>query len=206
MKRAFTLVEVLMVAVVAAVVGAAAIAVTINTSNDLTNAQHRLGILDFIQRERNSHVNRAVENEIIVLCAASGAALCSGAGGDTMVAYRSPRPAVFPPTGAQPELARTAYPGTQITFTPAPALFVDAFARAVDAGGVPRNTVVDLQLRGTNDDIVFRADGVAIPSFDATATIEVTPIVSDLGSRTTPNPTPQSRPNTTYRARKVPVE
>jgi hypothetical protein len=85
-------------------------------------------------------------------------------------------------------------------------LFVDAFARSVDASEVPRNTVANLTLRAATDDIVFRADGVAIPSFDAATTIEVVPIISDLGSRTTPNPTPLARPNTTYRARKVFIE
>ena len=206
MVRGFTVFELVIVGTIASVVAAAAVAITVKTSDDLNNAQDRMGILDFIQRERNSHVNRAVELEVVVLCAANGAGPCTPAGGNTLVAYRTPAPAVFPaPPGS--ELARTTFRGTTISFLPAPALFVDAFARSVDAGGVPRNTVVNIALRGgTADDIVFRADGVAVPSFDAPANIEVAPLISDLGSRTTPNPTPSAMPNSSYRARKVFVE
>jgi type II secretory pathway pseudopilin PulG len=205
--RGFSMVEAIVVGAIAAVVSATAIAITVKTSNDLENAKNRMAILDSLQRERNSHVNRAVELEVVVLCAANGAGPCTGAGGDTLVAYRAPLPAAFPNPVPANELSRTTYDGATITFTPGPALFVDAFARSTDATGVPRNCDVQLALAGgTVESIVFRADGVAVPSFDAPSAIVVTPLVSDMGSRTTPNPTPQARPNTSYRARQVFVE
>jgi hypothetical protein len=197
-----------MVATVGALITAAAVAISVRTANDLANAQLRLGTLEFVQRERNSHVNRAVEQEVVILCAAAGGGGCV-ASGDTIVAYRSPIPVVFPPPAAN-ELSRTTFDGAdgaQISFTPGPALFVDAFARSVDLTGVPVDQVMNIVLRGGGtEDIVFRADGVAIPSFEAPSAIEVAPHISDVGSRTTPNPTPQTRPNTSYRARKVFLE
>lgn len=205
--RGFTIVEVVVVGAVAAVVAATAAALTVKTSNDLENAQNRLSILEFVQRERNSHVSRAVEQEVVVICAAVGAGPCTAAGGDTLVAYRTPAPPVTFPNPLPAELARARFTGAQITFAPGPALFVDAFARSVDAGAVPTNTVLNMMLRGgVTDDILLRLDGVAVPSFEAPSAIEVTPIISDMGARATPNPTPQGRPATTYRSRKVFVE
>lgn len=204
MQRGFTVFELVIVGTIAAVVAAAAVAMTVKTSDDLNNAQDRMGVLEFIQRERNSHVNRAVDNEVIVVCAAVGAGPCTDAGGDTLVAYRSPVPPVVFPAPLGSEIARTRFKGITISFVPVPALYVDAFARSVDGGGVPRDTVVNMLMRGAVvEDIVFRDDGFAVPSFDAPSNIEVTPLISDIGSRATPNPTPAVQPNTSYPARKV---
>jgi prepilin-type N-terminal cleavage/methylation domain-containing protein len=205
MTRAFTLIEMMAVAAVAAAVSAVAIGLTVKTSDDLNNVQVKMAVLDFIQRERNSHVNRAVEEEAVIFCAAAGAGVCA-ANGDTLVAYRVLLPVTLPPPPAA-ELDRVSFPGSTFTFAPAQVLVVDALARSTDAIGAPTTTILSLALRGgITEDIVFRADGVAIPSFDAPSAIVVAPHVADLGSRTTPNPTPQSRPNTTFRARRVFLE
>ncbi len=205
MVRAFSLIELMAVIGVSAVVSAVAVGVTVRTSQGLNNATAQMGVLEFIQRERNSHVNRAVETDVVVFCSAVGAADCTGAAGDSIVAYRSPLPVVFPPPPAN-ELARVNFGGNRFTFAPAPALFVDAFARSVDDVGNPRNSVLTLTLRGDSEDIVFRADGVAVPSFEAPSAVVVAPHVADVGVRTTTNPTPQALPNSSFRARRVFLE
>lgn len=205
MVRAFSLIELVAVVAISAVVSAVAVGLTVRTSQGLNNATAQMAVLEFIQRERNSHVNRAVETDVVVFCSAVGGGDCAGTPGDSIVAYRAPLPVVFPPPPAN-ELGRVSFAGNTFTFAPAPALFVDAFARSVDDVGNPRNSVLTLALRGENEDIVFRADGVAVPSFDAQSAVVVAPHVADVGTRTTTNPTPQAVPNTSFRARRVFLE
>lgn len=199
------MIELTVVLTVAAVIGAAAIGLTVRTSENLNNSTAQMGVLEFIQRERNSHVNRAVESDVVVFCSAAGNGPCTGVNGNSIVAYRVPLPVIFPPPPAN-ELGRVTFAGNTFGFAPAPGLFVDAFARSVDDVGAPRNSVLTLTMRGETEDIVFRADGIAVPSFDAPSAVVVAPHVADIGARTTTNPTPQARPNTSFRSRRVFLE
>jgi len=191
---------------VTAIVGVAAglgIAVSARTSQGIDDAQNQFSVLDFIQRERNAHVNRGMETEILVLCTATDGGPC-GAGGNELVAYRVTLPVVFPPPPAR-ELARESI-NASASFAPGPALFVDAYARSVNAAGDPFNQLLTVQQRTSTVTILFRQDGSVVPSFDAPAAIVVAPKIADVGTRTTPNPTPQAVPNRLPRARQVFLE
>jgi prepilin-type N-terminal cleavage/methylation domain-containing protein len=204
--RGFTLIEVVAVAAMAAVVAAAAAALGVRTINDIQNSATRMAALEFVQRERSSHVSRGVYSENMVLCAAVGNGPCTAAGGDTLVSYRALIPSAFPNPNAA-ELDRVTFRGAQFNFVPGPALFTDAFARSTDAGGVPQDTVLTMQLMGGQTaDLLIRLDGVVVPSFPAPAKIEVVPVLSNLGARTTPNPTPAMVPTTGMPSRRVFLE
>jgi hypothetical protein len=196
-------------AAVVAVAAGVALAVTSRTTSDLEDAQTQHSVLDFIQRERNAHVNRGMDEELLVICAARAGTPCA-AGGATpadnqLVAYRIGRLDPFPPA-ADRELSRMGFNSTSFTFTPGPALFVDSFARSVAPPDTPRNLELGIRLRGSLQTILFRQDGVALPSFAAPSAIVVAPKLHDLGSRVTPDPTPRLRPARASGARRVFLE
>lgn len=192
------------VTAVVGVIAAGALGLTARASQVLDDTQNQSSALAFFQRERNAHVNRGMESEILIVCAADGAGPCA-ASGDTLVAYRVPLPVVFPPDPIR-ELARQPMTSTAASFLPGEALFVDAFARSVSPLAAPIDTIVTLRQRSANATILFRDDGTVVPSFDASGAIVVAPRISDLGTRTTPNPTPQAVPNRLPRARQVSLE
>lgn len=201
--RAFSLLEVMSVTAIVAIVASVAVAMGSRTSTTIQDTQNQFSVLEFIQRERNAHVNRGMDNEVLVVCAASAGGDCRGAG-DELVAYRVPLPAAVPPTTGV-ELARQRFEAT-ISFSGGPALVVDSYARSVTPTGVPSNVQVNIAQRETAPTIVFRQDGTVLPSFEAPAAIVVAPKITDLGTRTTPNPTPQGRTSRIPRAREVFLE
>ncbi len=202
-NRGFSLVEMMAVTAVVGVISAVALGLTARASEALDDTQNQTAALAFIQRERNAHVNRGMENEILIICAATGNGPCA-AGGDTLVSYRVPMPVVFPP-GPERERERQKLTA-RVSFLPGEALFVDAFARSVNAGAGPTDTLVSLQQRSTTATILFRQDGAVVPSFDASGAIVVAPRITDLGTRTTPSPTPRAVPDRIPRARQVFLE
>lgn len=202
-RRAFSLIEVVATTAIVATVAGLAVAVSSRTSQGLDDSQTRLQVLDLIQRERNAHVNRGMETELLVLCPATGGGACA-ASGDELVAYRVNLPAVFPPPPDR-ELGRHRIDAT-LSFAPGQALFVDAYARSVTAIGDPTNVNLTIRQKTTTSSILFRQEGSVLPSFDAPAAIVVAPKISDIGTRTTPNPTPQAVPNRIPRAREVTLE
>jgi prepilin-type N-terminal cleavage/methylation domain-containing protein len=197
-RRAFSLIEVVATTAIVATVAGLAVAIGSRTSQGLDDSQIRLHVLDLIQRERNAHVNRGMETELLVLCPATGGS------GDELVAYRVNLPAVFPPSPDR-ELGRHRIDAT-LAFAPGQALFVDAYARSVTAIGDPTNVNLTIRQKTTTSSILFRQEGSVLPSFDAPAAIVVAPKISDIGTRTTPNPTPQAVPNRIPRAREVTLE
>lgn len=87
---------------VTAIVGVAAglgIAVSARTSQSIDDSQHQFSVLDFVQRERNAHVNRGMETEILVLCTARDGGTCA-AGGNELVGYRAQACAMRRPPAA----------------------------------------------------------------------------------------------------------
>lgn len=189
-----------------AIVGIAAgifAAIGTRTADDLADGQTQQDVLDFIQRERNAHVNRGMEGEALVFCP-SVAGVCNLAGADELTAHR-----VAFPTGGVPapasRIASARFAGNAFDFAGG-VLVVDAFARSVNDVGVPTPRVLRLVLKGGVEDILFRADGAVVPSFDAPAALVVTPHITDVSARTTPNPTPQAAPTSSFRARRVAME
>jgi prepilin-type N-terminal cleavage/methylation domain-containing protein len=71
-RRAFSLIEVVATTAIVATVAGLAVAIGSRTSQGLDDSQIRLHVLDLIQRERNAHVNRGMETELLVLCPATG--------------------------------------------------------------------------------------------------------------------------------------
>jgi type II secretory pathway pseudopilin PulG len=202
-RRAFSLIAVVATTAIVATVAAIAVAISSRTSQGLDDHQARQNVLDIIQRERNAHVNRGMETELLVLCPASNGGPCA-LEGDELVAYRVNIPAPFPPTPDR-QLGRVRINAT-LSFAPGQALFVDAFARSVSAVGDPTNVNLTIRQKTTTSSILFRQEGTVVPSFDAPAAIVVAPKISDVGTRTTPNPTPQAVPNRIPRAREVALE
>jgi prepilin-type N-terminal cleavage/methylation domain-containing protein len=204
-RRGFSLIEVVATTAIVAAVAATAVSIGSRTSDGFGDQQDRMAILEVIQRERNAHVNRGMENELLVWCPAVAGSGCIDAG-DELVAYRVTLPATFPPDPAR-QLARFRF-NTTLSFdgTVDKALFVDAFARSVDANGDPTNTLLQLEQRSARATILFRREGLVIPSFDAPGALVVAPKINDLGARATPNPTPQSQQTRPPRARQVALE
>lgn len=202
-RRAFSLIEVVATTAIVATVAAIAVAISSRTSQGLDDNLTRHNVLDVVQRERNAHVNRGMETELLVLCPATNGGPCA-LEGDELVAYRVSIPATFPPPPDR-QLGRFRFDAT-LSFAPGQALFVDAFARSVTGLGDPTNVNLTIQQKTSSASILFRQEGAVVPSFDAPATIVVAPKIDDVGTRTTPNPTPQAVPNRIPRAREVTLE
>lgn len=202
-SRAFSLLEVMAVTSIVGIVASIALSLGTDTANNIDDVQNQFAVLDYIQRERNAHVNRGMETEVLVICPSTAGGGCAGSG-DQLVAYRAPIPVTFPPTPDK-ELSRQTFSGT-ISISPGQALIVDAYARSVDVGTAPATTQIAMVQKKSNPTIIFRPDGAVIPSFDAPAAIVVAPKISDVGTRTTPNPTPEASPSRTPRAREVFLE
>jgi prepilin-type N-terminal cleavage/methylation domain-containing protein len=205
-RRGFSLIEVIATTAIAASVAATAIAISSRTSDGFGDAQDRMAVLEAIQRERNAHVNRGMETEVLLWCPAVAGGGCTDSGKE-LVAYRVTLPAAFPPNPAR-ELARFRFDSTLSFETPGSikALVVDAFARSVDANGDPVNTVLRLRQRSSTATVLFRREGSVVPSFDAPGALVVAPKIVDVGTRATPNPTPQAEPSEVPRARQVALE
>lgn len=199
------MVEIMVVTAVIAVVVAVGVSVAVRTADKVAGAQIQGAVLDFVQRERNAHVNRGDETEGLLICLATGGGPCGAGSGDELVAHRMPFPVGLPaPAGS--ELARQAFPGSTMTITPSTFLVVDAFARSVSPTGGPQQSVLLINTRSENGTITFEANATVIPSFDAPSTVIVAPHASDLGTRATTNPTPQAMPNSFFRGRQVLLE
>jgi prepilin-type N-terminal cleavage/methylation domain-containing protein len=204
-RRGFSLLEVVATTAIAAAVAATAVSISSRTSDGFGDQQDRMAILEVIQRERNAHVNRGMETDLLVWCPAVAGSGCVDSG-DELVAYRVTLPATFPPDPAR-QLARFRF-NTTVSFegTADRALFVDAFARSVDINGNPTNTLLQLDQRSSRATILFRREGLVIPSFDAPGSLVVAPKINDLGARATPNPTPEAQQSRLPRARQVALE
>jgi len=190
---------------VAAIVGVAAgLAMSLGsqTSQSLEDLQNQFSVLDYIQRERNAHVNRGTETEVLIICPATNGGPCA-ASGNELVAYRMLRPATVPPP-PETELSRQEFGGT-LSFS-AQVLVVDAFARSTTVVGDPTTTTLAVRQKRHDETIVFRPDGAVVPTFEASAALVVAPKIADLGSRTTPNPTPFGSASGVPRARQVFLE
>ena len=199
------MVEIMVVTAIIAVVVAAGVSVAVRTADKIDGAQVQGAALDFLQRERNAHVNRGDETEGLLICLATAGGACTGGGGDELVAHRMPFPVGLPaPVGS--ELARQAFPRSNMTITPGGFITVDAFARSVSAAGAPQQTVLRINTRTENGTISFEPNATVIPSFVAPSTVIVAPHAADLGTRATTNPTPQARPNSLFRGRQVLLE
>lgn len=205
-RRGFSLIEVVATTAIVASVAATAIAISSRTSDGFGDGQDRLAVLEAIQRERNAHVNRGMETEVLVWCAAAADGTCADAGKD-LVAHRVTLPVSFPPDPTR-VLARFHFDSTLSFETPGSikALVVDAFARSVDPNGDPVNTVLRLRQRSSTATVLFRREGLVVPSFDAPGALVVAPKIADVGTRATPNPTPQADPSQVPRARQVALE
>ena len=203
--RAFTLVEIMVVTAVIAVVVAVGVSVAVRTADMIDGSQVQGAALDFLQRERNAHVNRGDETEGLLICLATAGGACTGAAsGDELVAHRMPFPVGLPaPAGS--ELARQAFPRSNMTITTG-FIVVDAFARSVSAAGAPLQSVLRIDTRTESGTITLEANATVTPSFDAPSTVIVAPHASDLGQRATTNPTPQALPNSFFRGRQVLLE
>ncbi len=199
--RAFSLIEVMAVTAIIGVVVAVAVSLSSQTSQGLEDQHNQFSVLDYIQRERNAHVNRGMETEVLIICTASGGE-CAPSGSD-LIAYRMARPATLPPPAAT-ELSRQSF-GGRLSFS-GQFLIVDAFARSTTAVGDPVVATLTLTQKRNTETIVFRNDGAVVPTFDATAALVVAPKIADIGSRTTPNPTPFGSANGVPRARQVFLE
>ncbi len=190
---------------VAAIVGVAAglaMSLGAQTSQGLEDQQNQFSALDYIQRERNAHVNRGMETEVLIICTASGG-VCATSGNE-LISFRMARPATTPPPPAT-ELSRQGFGGT-LSFSGGGFLIVDAFARSTTVVGDPVATTLAMAQKRNSESIVFRPDGAVVPTFDATAALVVAPKIADLGSRATPNPTPFGAASGVLRARQVFLE
>ncbi len=189
---------------VAAIVGVAAgvaLGLGSQTAQGLDDQQNQFAVLDYIQRERNAHVNRGMETEVLVICTASGG-VCA-ASGNELVAFRKLMLDPLPPPPAS-ELSRQSFSGT-LSFVGG-FLVVDAYARAVNAAGDPTPNTLTMRQKQSNQSILFRADGAVVPTFEATSALVVAPKIADVGARTTPNPTPFGSSSGVPRAREVFLE
>ncbi len=193
--RAFSLIEMMIVGVIVAIAAAVGIGLTVRTTNTIDDSQVSAAAYEFIQRERNAHVNRAIP-EALVICGQSSPATPCDAPGPTLAVYVVPYPVVMPPAIAT-QVAVVTYPTATIS-TSLAALFVDQFARATSAGGAPvaaaTPTDVTLVLKAATSVISFFGSGATQAFFGAPVGIVAAPHVDDLGSRTTPNPTPSQQP------------
>ena len=188
----------------AAIIGVAAglaVGLGSQTAEGLDDQQNQYAVLDYIQRERNAHVNRGMEEEVLVFCTAAGGA-CVPAGNE-LIAFRIDKAAALPPPPAS-ELSRQTFSGS-LSFGGG-FLVVDAYARAVNALGAPTPNTLTLTQKQSNHSILFRADGAVVPTFDATSALVVAPKIADVGARTTPNPTPFGSSSGVPRAREVFLE
>jgi len=198
------MVEVMVVAVVVGVASSVGVTLAVRTTARLVTARLSLGTLDFIQRERNAHVNRGVESDALVICATTGAGPCTGGiTGDTLVAYRMPYPVTLPPTRGI-ELDRTSFDRADYELDRP--LMVDAFARATTSTGAATTTQLTLLAPSGNETITFQDSGVVVTSFEAPSAIVVAPHANDIGQRGTSNPTPQAQPVSQFRGRRVLLE
>lgn len=201
--RAFSLIEVVATAAIVGTVAGLAVAISSRTAASLDDSQTRIVVLDYIQRERNAHVNRGMETELLVICPMDDSGTCSGTG-TQLVSFRVTKPATFPPPPDR-ELSRQRFTAN-LSFAPQGALIVDAFARATTFAGDPTNVNLTIQQRASTSTILFRQEGAVVPSFDAPGAIVVAAKISDVGTRTTPNPTPGALPNRLPHAREVQLE
>jgi len=199
--RGFSLLELAAVAAIVGVAAGIAIGLGSRTAQGLDDQQNQYAVLDYIQRERNAHVNRGMEEEVLVICTAVGG-VCAPSGNE-LIAFRKTIADPLPPPPAS-ELSRQAFVG-QFQFVGG-FLVVDAYARSVNALGAPTANTMTLTQKQTNQSIVFRADGAVVPTFDATSALVVAPKIADIGARTTPNPTPFGSSSGVPRAREVFLE
>lgn len=199
------MIEVMVVAAVVGVVSAVGVTIAVRTTDKLDTSRLTTGALDFIQRERNAHVNHGVETDALVICATTGAGACvAGLTGDTLVAYRMPYPVTMPPLASAIELDRASFDRANYAFDRV--LIVDAFARATTLTGAATTARLTLLAPSGNETITFQDTGGVVTSFDAPSAVVVTPHANDVGQRATANPTPQALPVSTFRGRRVLLE
>jgi prepilin-type N-terminal cleavage/methylation domain-containing protein len=84
--RAFSLIEAMAVTAIVGVAASLGIAVSARTSHSIDDSPRQFSILDFVQQERNAHVNRGMATGVLVLCTATDGGPCA-AGGNELVVY-----------------------------------------------------------------------------------------------------------------------
>ncbi len=231
-RRGFTLAEMLVVVAVVGVVGAIAVQTTNNAKQRADHEVERERVLEFFRVQRSAFIHRGVADEVLLFCPIDDAGRdpCVGPlsttpfdAGRGLVAYHAPLPVVFPLTGVR-ERARLALTGTGgfdvfgtagtsptqwIMVVDATSRVIAADGTTIDATALEADTVnraFTLTHRTDSSTILFRADGLVVTTWGPGYGDVVSPRLTNVGARTTPNATPMSVPTGSMPARRVRLE
>jgi prepilin-type N-terminal cleavage/methylation domain-containing protein len=191
MQRAMSMVEIMVVAAIAAVLAGGAMASMSAIAKRQVVAQTLEQVLTDVQQQRVAHV-AAGREELLAFCV------------DCIDENGNPKAAVSPNVlnayliddPLQPDRGRPAFVGTYdtgltIDLKGRPHVAVDALGRSVTCDTrTPLEVTMNLAMSGAKEQITFGGDGRLDPSFGEQAP-QLAPHAQNLSSRVTPNPMPR---------------
>jgi type II secretory pathway pseudopilin PulG len=222
----------LVVVAVVAAVGAIAVQIASDAKQRADHEIERERVLEFFRGQRSAFIQRGVADEVLLFCPTDdeGRDPCVGpaatppfATGRGLVAYHAPLPVVFPLNGVR-ERARLQLTGsgafdvfgTAVASPTRSIMVVDSTSRVLAAdGGTIDATALDadtvnraftLTHGADASTILFRADGLVVTTWGPGYGDVVSPRLTNVGARTTPNATPLAVPTGAMPARRVRLE
>jgi prepilin-type N-terminal cleavage/methylation domain-containing protein len=191
MQRAMSMVEIMVVAAIAAVLAGGAMASMSAIAKRQVVSQTLEQVLNDVQQQRVAHV-AAGREELLAFCID-----CIDADGNAKVPEQdNVLNAYLIDDPLQPDRGRPAFIGTydralELDLGTRPHVAIDALGRSVTCDTrQPLAVTMSIQMSGSRESIIFGGDGRLDPSFGQ-ETPQLAPHAQNLSSRVTPDPMPR---------------